>query len=468
MTRNWTDYPLTVVIPRKKIHITELYQAYEERLRFLRADSNRTTTAFPLPVFYYDKPNAKLWGDDYPKADPAHWPPNESPDNKVRNDHIYNIRYCVPGAISSTASDGAERPDRVYYSAYSYSFVGNFIKPDDAYYRPYDAGNNVGFQPFQDALSQADYTDTILTAGSTYVKAVHIDEVRKMMELFSTIYVEPNKVWVRYKQGSGGNADEDTAWSAAVSDFDDNDWSDWFLVVPEPEEDWPLWWNNEMAWQNGGYEDQLFAGPIVYGKIAKSSEYSAYVAAQEVKVEFDFDLEIYHVTDWPHYIFPPVSAKLCIASYSSFESDTNAGWDAGPTGCPYGVSEVWDENVTFYLKCDTTGESSANLSAETPVSISAINGPIWDATQDARKGYVIDSDISSYMGTSDATFAFVPKGSYSDAFDEIRPPTPSASYPDAGYTEERYVRGIYTPIGTYNRAGLVYAVIQPDWIYPPT
>jgi len=422
MTRRWTDYPLSRFIPIKKIHITELYQAYEERLRFLRADSNRTTTDFPLPVFYYDKPNSKLWGDDYPKADPAHWPPNDSPDNKVRNDHIYNIRYCVPGAISSTASDGAERPDNVL--SYSYSFVGNFIKPDDAYYRPYDDANHTGFQPIVDALGQADYTDPTLTAGSVYVKADHVAEVRAMLEQLRVVYVNPTTTHYRSKYIEGDyKGTADAAWSDAKTKLSAASWS---------------------AWTSG-----TVAYLIRVWMEKSGSIYRGIIIAIEHKFVFDLDLEISGM-GWN--VLPPLSAKLCLGAYGLHDYDPAEGWqyteaDEGKT-------------VTSYAKCSTTS-ASVEISR---AAMGSISGSCSGFPSTQWKGYVLDADIKSYIGSGHGSQEFIitARDDFSnDELDEVRP-----TADDDGQAEiELYLSGGADPEygGKYNMAGQCYVVIEPNW-----
>jgi len=423
MTRNWTDYPLSRFIPIKKIHITELYQAYEERLRFLRADSNRTTTDFPLPVFYYDKPNAKLWGDDYPKADPAHWPPNDSPDNKVRNDHIYNIRYCVPGAISSTASDGAERPDRV--STLSHSFVGNFIKPDDAYYRPYDDENHTGFQPIVDALGQADYTDPTLTAGSVYVKADHVDEVRKMLEQLRVVWVNPTVWECRIKEVFVHSYDtDDAAWAAALTAFADADWSDW---------------------QSGGYNDNF----LFVDLYKADGLWRANIIAREHRITFDLDLDS---TGMGWSVMPPISAKMIMGGYCYARGNESA-----PTG----------ETIDFYIKCTTTGTELALPRDE------LLDGSDPDIYQ-YQKGYVFDSDISSYLGSSQAFIFSTPNGFSESEVDSMRPDSTygSTDMTATGWHFNRYVSipQRYNPGPSnsscrpeFNAVGMVHVQIEPNW-----
>jgi len=427
MTRNWTDYPLSRFIPIKKIHITELYQAYEERLRFLRADSNRTTAHFPLPVFYYDKPNAKLWGDDYPKADPAHWPPNESPDNKVRNDHIYNIRYCVPGAISSTASDGAERPDGVYYGAYSYSFVGNFIKPDDAYYRPYDAGNNVGFQPFQDALGRADYTDPTLTAGSVYVKADHINEARKMLEQLRTVYINASSIQYRFKFFvTGYYSTTNAAWAALKTGIANESWSGWGGAP------FNIWLIDAQFYENG------------------SSQYRAEMYQLEHRFTFDLDLEI---SDMGWSVLPPLSAKLCVAGYAAFEYTADPWND---------YDHLMTADISCMIKCSTT-----SVELDLPQETCEDTGPYGHAAPEkARKGYVLDPDIKNYVGNGHGSEQFILTARddfSSDELDELRPDDPSGAYAMSCKTVAWLSPTWCTPPN--NMAGMCYVVIEPNWKY---
>ena len=311
MTRNWTDYPLSGAIPRKKIHITELMEAYEERIRLMRANEWYGIYNYPLPVFiyYHTSPSTgKLWGP-YPMADPAHWPPNESPDNKFRNDHIYGTRGLLVGWL--TYGDGSQaRPHEILKDT---TMLGSARRNFYEYFIDVDTGKYICFANVADFLTasigSANWTDTTLTVGSTNVKALHVQEQRDCWEKLQQIIIGPHIMEYRTKSGySTGHVSAAAAYAAAKNDFAGNSWG---------------------SWNVSGREVNIW-GHVTYS----GSDYGASVGGQEVRYTFDLDLEI---SDMGWSILPPLSAKLIT----------------------YGL-DIDDDNVSDVLiKCVTTGKTNS-------------------------------------------------------------------------------------------------------------
>ena len=289
MTRRWTDYPLSRFIPIKKIHNTELQKADEERIRVLRNDSDRTTSNFPLPTFYYDKPNSKLWGIDYPKADPAHWPPNHIPDNRVRNDHITGARGMIEA--TGSASD--------YISAYpSIELYRQFCKEDGRYKAYTSIADIIG----------ATWTDGSLIAGTTLIKAVHVNELRDAFEKLNSVIILPATYAYRRKVGvSSWKSTKAAAWTGARTAFLSASWGDW----------------------TGGSGDLRLK--LTFQQ--SGSLYQAMITAQELKHTFDLDLEISDM-DWT--VLPPLSASLIC----------------------YGIDTRYQNTTGVFAKCTTTGDTA--------------------------------------------------------------------------------------------------------------
>ena len=434
MTRNWTDYPLTGAIPRKKIHITELYNGLIERVK----GCGKSWT--PLPVFYYDKPNSKLWGDDYPKADPEHWPPNQSPDNKFRNDHITNVRRYVGAFCTDTDYDAAESGPVPLSPPDSLGFTGCFIKPSDDYYRPYDAVNHGGFAPLTDALGHADFTDKTLTAGSTYIKAYHVEQIRTVLEHFRVIWVNAQIIYYRLKEAlSDVKSTPDLAWSAAKTKLAAASWGSWVA-------------SNKL---------NHIRGAIL--RIATNA-YQAEIKIYEQKMYFKLGLEISGM-GWN--IMPPISAKVCMAGYILSDS---VSYDGGAT--TYGAAPV-DDVISSYIKCKNLG-TSVQLSRE-KINVSYVGNTVQGYGQ--VKGYLFDGDVMEYCNEDGLWCEFTARDDFSSAeLDEHKPDTTFTENGEAhsrdstGIKNGSYEGGCYPgPVGPYrdcyNAAGFAYVVIEPDWKY---
>jgi len=479
MTRNWTDYPLTVVIPRKTIHQTELHNAYEERIRFLKKLYPNEASDFPIPTWLYA--GGKEWGDDYPKANPEHWPPKESPDNLFRDNHIENLRYVIPGFGSSP--DSSEAPSKITYLAPSaYNLPEFCLVPGDSYYRPYHNAASRGSQGFNIftniglGVYATGYTDPTLIAGSTIVKSAHINQVRAVIEECSVFFVKPKYVYVRFKQGFSGSwqSSKAAAISAAATDFDGESWIGWVQAIPLVDDALPSTFPGSPYGFSHSYLDEMFAAPFVMTKLRIKSDgtYYADIMAQEIKLVFDLDLEIYDAVDWPYYILSSATAKLCVGGYGVTQTESpdtsNVYWSDGTSMSGGADAEQIDNTVDFWLRCSTTSSETSDEGQETFDTYAYDGSTYFDAENDYRKSYVIASDVSSYLGSDDQEFLLTIKGDYGDAFDQLVPP---GSTPESGTIYSmKTARGIFhNTIGgddDYgNHAGLYQIAIEPNWRY---
>lgn len=404
MTRNWTDYPITGAIPRKKIHITQLHHAYEERIRLIRNDSGRTPANYPLPTWKYHLGDNKAWGIDYPKADPAHWPPNQSPDNEFRVPHIATMRHVYnqlnytgheisPSNLEplshNAAGAGSPSLQMIYglnpnnnYLPYGYSYNG--VTTDTV---------------IEVALSQSAYTDIDLTNPNMYVNVVHINQLRAVLELFSTAYILPKTIEWQYRIGSAsGKASGDIAWDDANTDWENSSWQGWF--------------SGDLA------------NVKCVGEISKAgSNYAAGIATHKVRITFDLDLEI---SEMGWNVLPPLSAK--IISYGRYELDESP-------------SQI------IFLKCSTTGAS--------------IEIPLFDN----YKRTIVDADIKSYIGSGHGNeqFIFTAFDDFSLAERNAHKPTIPTEDGTNTCSSAVRVQRIYDSVFYPDWQSNLLVVITPDW-----
>ncbi len=339
MTRRWIDYPNTDAIPRKKIHLTELLQAYEERLRFLRADKNRMDKGevwYPLPLYKYNYADGKNWGIDYPKADPAHWPPFESPDNEFRNDIIYGIRKLIHTASAPiTASDLVQTGP----GAWDYDYMLEALQ--ESCIKVSQIGtDHLGYSDvlpslLNEAIGQSDWTDPILYSKDdptpNHPTPTHINELRAVFEYLRYFFILPYTREYREKTASTNNANYNTAWSDAVTDIQNASWGSWTTLTTQ--------------YKSRG-DAQLISGT-----------YYVQIKVREWRLTFDLDLEI---SDMGWNVLPPLIAKLCVFQLNDYYDD-----------------------IDVYYKCL---ETSDTVNTHT---VSSAN---------ANKSQVLIDDISSYVG----------------------------------------------------------------------
>ena len=364
MTRNWTDYPIVPrLTPRKRIHIEELWGAYKERMDVLSNDDYILRPPVPGTLLYNSDPNIE-W-DVYPKADPAHYPPNVSPDNKFRNDIVYAMR------------DTACHKDLMEWNyliigegSLEYPTCGYFVRMKDdevidkygCYGHRKDSSSSIFSVFVEDNSLPTSWTDNTLTANETNVRAIHIEEIRPFFEAMQWIPRATNKIdtdsrsQIRYKSAYGDwDEDRDTAWASAKSAFSSASWSDW-------EDDNHIQMSTSL--QKSG------------------SDYKFYIYAEELKSEFDLDLNIYGDD---HDYNDGAKAMLLSTSVA-------LGIDGG-----YGDVDNYGD---VFLKCKETGDVVSATGSESIVA-------------NENDQFIVCDDISEYLGNY-ATFTFTAKNEYSD------------------------------------------------------
>lgn len=405
MTRNWTDYPITGTTQRKKAHITDLMKAYEERIRLIRNSEYYDiwqAEDYPLPSpFYYHKSTSKTWGT-YPKADPAHWPPNQSPDNEFKNDHIYGTRGLLVGTISIAYASGIADPiyilDVENVLAFPWSrFYTHFIYKTEGKYKCFPEDSpHIGATFLTAAIGKSGWMDggMELTPGSVYVKTAHIQEQQDCWEQLTDLAIFPHK-W-EYRNGSGTSDWEitmDAAWSAAKADFT---WGSWIEFSP----------GNPPS----GIKDRVYISGLMQ---ESNGNYRATVGGNELRYTFDLDLEI---SDMGWNVFPPLAAKLV----------------------SYGLDTNYDEIANVLVSCPT---------------ISASNSLTY---QDADgRGYLLASDITDNVGNghSEEAFTFSSTNQFSGAdFDAVRPIGTG--------TRAVVIEEWKTGAGSLGNA---FIILEPDW-----
>lgn len=366
---DWTD--ITIIphlTPRRSVHLTELYDAYRERHKILNATETKFKNTWALKTFYYN--TGKTWGSTYPKADPAHWPPNQSPDNEVRNNHV--------GFLHSLVLLGR--------FAYGYSadwfWRKSFEKQETLTY----------FADLEDVLTTAIGATTYTDDGSVNpfdgpdtdinVRDLHVTEMRSVIEVLKRIIILPTAYENRLKTATGTDADDDTAWAAAKTDYAGNSWGSWVSRDPS-------------------YDPVV---PLGYAKHQRNGGHTYNIYTRETRLTFDLDIEISGL-DWN--LLPPISARLTI--YGAEKAGGSADYTE------------WADNGVL-LKCEETSDT------------------ITLGSSDAATYQVLCSDVTDDIGSGHGSEKYILNSVDnwdSSALDKLRPAQSLAVGEDA-------VRGIQT------------------------
>lgn len=479
MARAWTDGLVTPLVKRKKAHITEMHDAYEERIRFL---DQIYASGIPSPDNWGYKTISSVnkdWNvssEYYPKAEPTYWPPNHLTNNLYRNEHIYAIRNSMPG-FGCTYRSMWEDQNVISWGG-GWKLPQFSISPHDDYYRPYHAEGSNGehglnlLENVGAGEDATELTDDDLTAGSVEIRACHIAELQKCFEECSIIHVPPTKVYIRWKWGSGKNDIEYAAWNAAITDFNSSSWEDWIdITLLDPDDfDYRHWRRYGESPDINYYLQAGILGWVHedYNIGRSGGDYQFVLLAQEVKFEFDLDLEIYADPAWPYSVFPPVSAKLCVAGYCGFQLEGSDAsfvlWNQAESIT--GATEITITTDT-YLEC-TTLSKSVEVPQEDAALVTINYGgesDWWHGKEELREGYLFEEDITDDVGSGHGSeeYAFTVTD-WEDAFDDIRPSTPAD-----GESIAQWMRSFNTAPNVQqdgisaNHAGLCYVVIEPDW-----
>lgn len=384
MSRNWTDYPLNGAIPRKKVHITELHDAYDERHGFIHSCpglDGRITLATPT-WWYRHKTSAptayEQWGD-YPKADPVHWPPNESPDNEFRNEHIYDVRALLRGSTGYGAHAIVE-------SSYVDSeFNMAFTRPGSSTNLSY---SSVDSNLLVDAFGSSEFTNATLTAGSLDVYAAHVGELRAVVEKLVLVR-EINYDWdVRYRKGEGSSdTSMAAAWSAAMSDYDGNSWSAWGGSISTP---------LDLPNQPIG-----LAAQCKDNGAGNSPRYQVAIRALQAKYFFDLSslslgvtasrLLVRNLATGGNYGDHGIMAGFSLDAGSSWDSaalDNNGGWIEALDDASDLIGESGVEVIVGSDTSDGEYSTTQRNLLYSATSATKLEGYLWDSSPDPG-----DSDV---------------------------------------------------------------------------
>lgn len=287
MAGNWSEGIIANVTPRKAIHVFELAEAAYERY------STRTNVAFAsYPYMLYNTgKNFNL--TDYPKADPAHWPPNQSPDNEFRNNHITQLRTTLTTNQDVTRfikGGGTE----LYQSAWPdmYTSIEDLLI---------------------DALGSSGWMDPALTAGVINVRKPHIAQLRRVAEKLHTIKAAFVLVESRHKS------------------FDSRS-DPWYDTIPEAVD--AIWTGFDAATWGAWSEDHSTLDANSYIAIS-GGKYSGWMSATELRVTFNLEIYISGM-GWTGY----TSAIL-------YGFPLREGLEGGQYNGDFGI----------FFTCSTTGES---------------------------------------------------------------------------------------------------------------
>ena len=289
-------------VPR--ILFDEIYWAVEERIRFLRKDSARNPSDYPLPIFYYNKDDDIEWNGDNPKKVIS----------RVRRAHTYNLRYQFGMRHSSVTYDypldypGTTGKGVVEANDFRKDyFIDQFAKKDDIY-NFWDGDSGTIHLFHQQAFGKDYFTDGYLEKGTQgRVKMLYIEEARKCVE--QLVLVKLNPVSLKYQERRGDfsgvhyeKTQRDTIYAATKNAWDAASWGAWSAGTLYPA---------GAAWEFYKEEYVDYTGDSNYVG-------SGYLWTRRYKVKFDLDLEIvdginfppsYHPYENWDCIMPPLSAK---------------------------------------------------------------------------------------------------------------------------------------------------------------
>lgn len=292
------------------------------------------------------------------------------------------------------------------YFSYLGSFKNQFINPYDEGYRPYygiefsddyelweyrrggELKEQAGYNGFQNneftemyGTGVDTFEDEYIHPCRTFIRDNHINQLRHLIEHFSTIIIRPCYLYegetAEYGQGRyitvfGYGANLDAAWTDAKAN----------LQTEIAADNWSAWSSGYLIKEGiincmGGYDGE-------------ASQYYVNIVIREFRCCFDLDLEI---SDMGWNVFPPLSAKLVAAGGRIIQWKNDNNWTNF-----YETEFVTEDTPTSCIKCVETDTATDLGKADYDVSEAHSN----EAGIRGIKASVIDADVTDLCGIEDS------------------------------------------------------------------
>lgn len=435
--------------------ITELMEAVYER----RIACNWDKAGDGHPFWYTY--SSDLWNPGNGSAylpDTSKVPPNNEDENQFRKSHINVCRFVAPGHSGSAISTPYHGMARDYgfddnsLSSEPDVLLERFINTHDTYMRPYSDGaqttDGQRFDIWKDALgdshSTEEYTCSPLgdydDATPHAPQPQHINQIRRIVEEMSTMWIQFYYRQNYSRTGTGVSyVSHAAAWATAKTNC---------LAAS---------WGTSSGQYHCGYKTVKtdLWDTSVHKYTSTITQYKS-----TVKFNFDFDIDGNAKINWS--IFNPSIFKMYGAGYRSWRVSS-----VGKTGeaTVYTYHDEDYQDICFKVST-LTGTSLIQRESESEHDLIRNTG---------ERGYYLGEISVGNLDDATAEFNLSTLDDYSgDEIDDVEPDDPPATEEHAtkwtNTTNAIYVNlhgSTYTSSGSMdagsNAAGIVYAVIKPNW-----